>query len=186
MKRCTSPWLLIASELGRSNADAWILEEGLACPNKHSLITYNGNTHPHQNPNRVLPNSSMYNSTLAMSLRCGRSHWLPLVAPRGCPSAPSPLPGAGGPSPAWICMLCHRTHQGQVPRVPTRTARGNQQRGCSLCYTLHSYPASFPNICVQKVPYLQEVLVLGMQHPANCPSLLSSQKTNKWWQQRRI
>lgn len=80
MRRCTSPWLLIASELGRSNADAWILEEGLACPNKHSLITYNGNTHPHQNPNRVLPNSSMYNSTLAMSLRCGRSHWLPLVA----------------------------------------------------------------------------------------------------------
>lgn len=107
---------------------------------------------PPPNRSRVLPNSSMYNSTLALSLRCGRSHWLPLVVPRCCPSAPNPLSGAAGPSPAWVCRLCHRTHQGQVPRVPTQTARGNQQRGCSLCHTLHSHPASFPNICVQKVP----------------------------------
>lgn len=133
-------------------------------PTKHSLITYScGYTQPHQHPNRVLPNPSMYNSKLAPSLRCGRSHWLPLVVPCCCPSAPS----SRGTQP---CRLCHRTHQGQVPRVPTRTARGNQQRASSLCYTSHSYPASFPNIYVQEVPHPQEALVLGMQHPAYCSS----------------
>lgn len=139
-------------------------------PNKHSLITHTYRyTHPHQYPNRVLPNSSMYNSTLAPSPRCGRSHWLPFMVPCCAPLLPVLSQEQGN-------LGLHTVPQNpQVPRVPTRTARGNQE-----CYTLHSYPASFPNICVQNVPSLQEAVVLGMQHPVNCssPPAPKHQQTN--------
>lgn len=138
-------------------------------PNKHSLIT---DTYGHTQPCQY-PNSSMYSSTLAPSLRCGRSHWLPLVVPCCCSSAPSP---------AWLCRLCHRTHQGQVPHVPTRTAPGNQQRDL-LCATLYTVILLLSQISVQKP---QEAPVLGMQHPANCssPLPLKHQRIYSLWQQR--
>lgn len=109
----------------------------------------------------------MYNSTLAPQLSCGRSHWLPLVLLCCCPSAPR----SGGTSPAGCAKAptrdkCHVFPQEQL---------GETNREDLPCAT-HSYPASFPNICVQKVPHLQEALVLGMQLPANWSSPPPPQK----------
>lgn len=145
VRLCTVP--VAAHCLRARQQQHWCLDTGRAgLPNKDPLITYTcGHTQPHQCPNRVLPNPGMYNSTLDQ-------HWGVAQAP-ACPSWSLLLPLCPSLSQegTWLCRLGHRTHQGQVPGVPTKTPWGNQ-RGSSLCYTLHNHPASFPHICVQKVP----------------------------------
>lgn len=126
----------------------WCLDTGrrAGLPNNYSLITHM-DTHSHQYPRRVLPNSSTNSSKLDTSLRCGRSHWLPLAA---APLLPA-LPRNWGTRPRLALQLCHRTLQGQVPVFPQEQLEETNRKDVP-CATLYSYPASFPNTCVQKVP----------------------------------
>lgn len=133
-------------------------------------------TPTHHYPDQVLPNSSMYSSTPA--LPCGSSQCLPLVVPCCCPSAPGPLPGEalqpGPQNPPGTSATCSQHEQLQ------ETNREDLPCATPSTVTL----ASFPNTCVQKIPRLQEALVLGMQHPANCSSAPKTPTSKQWWQQR--